>query len=188
LGFFVCLIGIGKGNPWIFLNVCWWDLEFNDLGVTCEFQFLIGFFSIFFLVRFLIEGFRRSFSTLRLWDLHLGLCFCDWILNLCFRLFLLEKWLDHTRTIRAESEAQIFKVQGPDFGCEISMFGREERRKKVSRAAATPDLLFFFFFLVFWFFFCAFVLILFFVFFYKKKTWYYTMWHFETTCTMPRVR
>jgi hypothetical protein len=106
---------------------------------------------------------------------------------------LLEKWLDQTRTIRAKSEAQIFKVQGPDFGCEISMFGGEERRKKVSRAAATPDLpAFFFFFLVFLFcfFFCAFVLIFF---FYKKrpdtkKLKYYTMWHFETTCTTPRVR
>jgi hypothetical protein len=121
----------------------------------------------------------------------LGLCFCDWILNLCFRLFLLEKWLDQTRTIRAESEAQIFKVQGPDFGCEISMFGGEERRKKVSRAAATPDLPSFFFFLVFFFFFCAFVLIFFFI---KKKRpgtkklKYYIMWHFETTCTTPRVR
>jgi hypothetical protein len=124
LGFFVCLIGIGKGNPYIFFNVYWWDLEFNDLSVTCEFQFLVGFFSIFFLVRFSIEGFRCSFSPLRLWDLHLGLCFCDWILNLCcclFFFFFVREMAGSDENNPGGIGLTNFQGTRPGFGCEISM-------------------------------------------------------------------
>lgn len=112
-----------KGIRGFFLNVCWWDLKFNDLGVTCEFQFLIGFFSIFFLVRFSIEGFRCSFSTLRLWGFAFGFVFLRLDSeSLLLSLFLVREMAGSDENNPGGIRLTNFQGTRPGFGCEISMF------------------------------------------------------------------
>jgi hypothetical protein len=69
---------------------------------------------VFFLT-FAIVGFAFGFVFLRLDSESLLLSF--------FFFFLLEKWLDQTRTIRAGSDSQIFRVLGPDLVVKFLCLG-----------------------------------------------------------------